>query len=189
MINKFKALDTKRRILAAVLSLSLVGTGFASLAALNDTLEVQNRYATASVNLTSNGEQTVTNDWPLAFDGSAYAAALPLELTNSGSVELAYGMTSSVTYTPASPNGWSGVAFSIHQVANAAGCTVANATATNQIGGTGSLSTFSLPSGTRTLAAGASETICMKAYAPSTNAFNSDSAIQLLNVNASSTGV
>ena len=190
MYQTFKTISLRRKIVASLLALSVISTAILSLAALNDVFTIDSRFETANVSITGNGEEALSILWEPGISGTAYNEYYGVEVTNEGTVELAYSIASSVTYSPASPNGWSNVTFSVHTAADVASC---EAGIHNGSMGTGDrLGTFALGTpgaGVRTLAVGASETLCLKVSAASPTFGETDAADQTLTFYANATGL
>ena len=159
-------LSLRARIAAVVLlSLSTVTAGLGSLALLTDTFTSNNNFSVASIDLTGNGQQTVTHSYATLFPDSPYKDTLALTINNAGTAEARYSIDTTGSTGNAS---WGSVAYYAHVVADAPAC-AAIANSTGSIA-SGTVSSFALGSSTagqqtgdRTLAPGASEILCFTA--------------------------
>ena len=197
MIQNFKAISIRRKALAGLMVLTLATSAIFSLAALTDLFEIDGNFSTASIDLTGNGEQSLTVDWAPGFTGTPYAEVYSVELTNEGTVELRYAIDTTAVYTPATGNGWQAVAFTIHSVPNAASCTVAGTNAGNALAPAGGgVNNYEVgdaapgqQAGDRLLASGASEVLCLKVMSANPTFGASDSATNTILFNAEATGL
>ena len=197
MLQNFHAISMRRKIIASLLALSVLGTGILSWAAITDTLNINGEFSTASIDLTANGEQSLTIQWPAGYSGQPYTQVYAVDLANEGTVELRYAITSTATYSPPVTNGWTGVAFTIHSVPDAASCTVAGTNAGNALAGaTGGLGGYVVGSpaagaqaGDRNLASDGSEFLCLKVSHGAPVFGENDSATQTITFSAEATGL
>ena len=196
-MHLFTGISLRRRITATVLGLALIGTGLSSLAVLTDTLVDTNTFAAASIDLQGNALQTVSHTFALGESGVAYDDVWALEVSNAGNVQLRYSAAASATYVPAVANGWDGLNFYVHSVANAGQC-VAGIGAGSRISNAG-ITLDGLPevfgnaaagaqAGDRTLNASASEWLCLEVKGTPTFA-PAATATQILSFSAESTGL
>jgi hypothetical protein len=88
-----------RRLAVLLLSLSLIGTGIASLALLADTLTVTNEHTgvTLTIDLQANGAQSISTSFAWTDVGQSQAQALTI--SNDGNAELRYALRSTLTGT------------------------------------------------------------------------------------------
>lgn len=195
MIQKFQTISLRRKIVSLAMAAMVAVGGIASWAAVTDTFTQTNNFRTASINLTGNDMESLSIDWAPAISGQPYLKTFTVNLKNTGTAELRYAIVPSVTYTPTTPNGWTAARWAAFAATT---CTsLGEATSLQGVGsalGGGAVGspTAGQNAGDRTLAAGASEDICLKVYGANGTALtlaDVDSAVQTLNFVAEATGL
>lgn len=175
-IHQARAKLDRRVAVIALLLAGLLGTGWLSLAALNDTLTITNNFSVIDVNLRANASETLTFNYQFDGDGNDTQNKL-VTMSNGGNVELRYALSSTATGTAANK-----IQPRVYLVTTAGNCPATNSvpTGTELTNGTTGLASASFGSaatgaqvGDRVLAVGASEMLCL-------SYFNSSSVNQLL---------
>lgn len=185
MIQTFRTLSVRRKLVALVLATSLVGTGIASWAAVNDTLTQTNNYSVLSLDLQASNDgttyaQSITQSWVL--EGTT-AVQRPIHLKNTGNGTATINFSATAT----GASSITGASFRVYTVAALSDCpatgnvtnfTLLNNQTTQTVGAASSNTAV-------TLAPGASVIICERVV-PTSAPAASDTATQTVTWSASS---
>ncbi|HEX7173049.1 MAG TPA: hypothetical protein VF365_10625 [Candidatus Limnocylindria bacterium] len=154
-----------RRIAVLALALSVAATGIGSLALVTDVLTVTNDHSgtVITVDLQANGAQSVSAEF--AWTTSGEIQAQELLVSNAGSAQIRYAMRSTVTGSGALP---SGLAAALYVVDGTDPCDPSIFDFLSPLTASQFLDFFQFgdpatgeDTGDRTLAAGASERLCV----------------------------
>jgi hypothetical protein len=187
-------LVTRRKLAAAAVILSLIGTGLASWATISDSLTVTTDFSVINVDLKANNAQSLAFAYQFTGAGSEQRNTL-LAMSNAGNAELRYALRTTAT----SNNGAAAkIRADVWSVAGSADCPSNGATPTGtQI--TPSVNNalddpaFGDPAagnqgGDRLLAASASEFLCAHYFVNAANQLGaSDTAQQIMTFSAEAT--
>jgi hypothetical protein len=181
-LQSLRDLSLRRKIAAAVLALSLVGTGIASFAAVSDTLTQTNTFSVLNIDITASNDgttftQSLAQTWALGGAGQSAMKAVHIKNVGNGAAAL------SISGTGTGSASITGAPYRLYNITTASQCTGAgpDGSAGQEliVGGAASVGSVAPAAPLGNIAAGATRMFC-QVVTPGTAPAVADTATQTL---------